>query len=86
MCIQKHLPTLSTFAVNVWCVCVFYAVEHFRAINDAQTSSVVFILYLPEQTANQELQIRFTFISEFPWGPYDSVALQMQHNCNSLAS
>lgn len=27
--------------------------EHFRAINDAYTSSIVFMLHLAEQTANQ---------------------------------
>lgn len=50
--------------------------EHFRAINDAYTSSVVFMLHPAEQTANQWVQIRFTFISEFPSGLYDSVIPQ----------
>ena len=36
------------------------------------------MLHLAEQTANQWLQIRFTFISEFPLGMYNSVIQQIQ--------
>lgn len=58
--------------------------EHFRAINDAYPSSVVFMLALAEETANQWVQIGFTFISEFPWGLYDSVTQQAQWQLSFL--
>lgn len=45
------------FALNVWHIgdilCCTTRSERFRTINDAYTSSVVFMLHLAEQTANQ---------------------------------
>lgn len=56
---QKSFVSLPSFALNVWHIgdilcCITWS-EHFRAINDAHTSSIVFMLHLAEQTANQEV-------------------------------
>ncbi len=59
---KKVLSTIlkcHSFALNVWHIgdilCCTTWSEHFRAINDAYTSSAVFMLHLAEQTANQWL-------------------------------
>ncbi len=43
------------------------------------------MLHLAKQTANQCVQIRFTFISEFPSGPYDSVIQRTQLQLSVLS-